>query len=80
MYTYDADYELIGVLIDTHQQRVVHDKLRSQELSIMVQGRVEDVGGEISQVEWVLPDYLQRETRQITKDFSITSELNTYFS
>ena len=80
MYTYDADFELIGVPIVTFQQQVVHDQLRSQELSISVQVRFEDVGREMSQVERVLPDYLQRETRQNEKHVGIKSELNSYFS
>ena len=47
MYTYDADFELIGVPIVTFQQQVVHDQLRSQEPSISVQVRFEDVGREM---------------------------------
>ena len=36
--TYDADDELVALLVDANEQRVVHDEVRRQELCVVSDG------------------------------------------
>ena len=52
-----ANDELIGVIVDTNEQRVIHDQLRGKELSITLQCRVQYAWRKVSHVQRVLPDH-----------------------